>query len=745
MAMRLTGNHRRPSVSTILAAAIITVAISSSDGVVAASKAASQAILASAVPMPRPSPLRLRGPSVVQANRDAIGDLIADAGANEASAAEDNDAPQVSESVAPPAAPSSAPRNTGPINVDGLKLALAFLDKNDAASASLTAYSLPNRIDIKIVEWLITSGSYSGVTAETMAKLAAKLRDWPSQSLMRLRYEQALAREKPAPSVVIAALGGSTPQSDEATLLLARAYLAAGRRDDAANLIRAFWRNSDFSESIEKAIVADFSGLLRTSDHKWRMDRLIYEEREAEAIRASRHLSKDQQALAKAVIAVVKQKAKAAKGLDGVTAALRKDHLHVYARIQLLRRAGKITEAGNLLVSASRDPAIIVSPDAWWVERRLVSRLLVEAGNPRLAYAIAASHSVETPALRAEAEFHAGWYALEYLHDPATAAKHFTAIASFSTTSLSLSRAEYWLGRSAIAAGRRELATAHFQRAAAHPTSFYGQLAAARLGSPRLGIDQPPRATAAVMQRFNGRELVEAVRHLSAAGYQERAAVIYRFLAETLDDPAEIALLAAMAEKEGKHPVALQVGRLAAARGLPVDTLAFPTAAIPSSTKTPTVERPVVFAIARQESAFNPGAVSSAGARGLLQLLPATAKETAKEAGLPYSKGRLTSDPAYNATLGATYLGGLIDSFGGSYVMSFAAYNAGASRVTEWVERYGDPRDPDVDVVNWIEMIPFTETRNYVQRIIENLQVYRARLGSPALLIESDLRRGASG
>jgi soluble lytic murein transglycosylase len=562
---------------------------------------------------------------------------------------------------------------------------------------------------------------------------------------MGLRYEQTLAREKPAPNVVIAALGGSRPASDEATVLLARAYLAVGRRDDAANLIRAFWRNSDFSESIEKSIVADFSGLLRTSDHKWRMDRLIYEEHEAEALRTSRHLSKDQQALAKAAIAVVRQKAKAAKGLDSVPPALRKDHLYVYARIQILRRAGKITEAGNLLVAASRDPATIVSPDAWWVERRLVSRLLIEAGNPRLAYAIAAGHSAETPAMRAEAEFHAGWYALEYLRDPATAAKHFTAIASFSTTSLSLSRAEYWLGRAAAAAGRRELATAHFQRAAAHPTSFYGQLAAARLGSPRLGIEQPPPATAAVVQRFNGRELVEAIRHLTAAGYQERAAVIYRFLAETLDDPAEIALLAAMAEREGKHPVALQVGRLAAARGLPVDTLAFPTAAIPSSTKTPTVERPVVYAIARQESAFNPAAVSSAGARGLLQLLPATAKETAKEAGLPYSKGRLTSDPAYNATLGATYLGGLIDSFGGSYVMSFAAYNAGASRVTEWIERYGDPRDPDVDVVNWIEMIPFTETRNYVQRIMENLQVYRARLGSPALVIESDLRRGASG
>lgn len=695
--------------------------------------------MANAVPMPRPSPLRAG-----RSGSDMIGALISQAGSNEATATEDSDAPQAGlPAPLPPIAPPTVPKG-GPINVAGLKLALDFLQKNDAASASLAAYSLPNRVDIQIVEWMIATGSYSGVSSDTMAKLGAKLKDWPSQSLMRIRYEQTLAREKPSPDIVIRALGGRKPASDEGTLLLARAYLVTGRTDDAANLIRGYWRDSNFSADIEKAIVADFSRLLRPSDHKWRMDRLIYAEREAEALRASRHLGKDQQALAKAVVAVVTEKPKAAAGLESVPAALRKDHLYLFARVQILRRAGKIEEAGNLLASTSRDPKMIVSPDAWWVERRMISRLLIEARKPKLAYTLAANHSVESPALRAEAEFHAGWYALEYLRDPATAARHFTAIASFSTTPLSLSRAEYWLGRTATAAGRRELAAAHFQRAAAHSTTFYGQLAAARLGSRSLAIPQPPAPSNATAQRFAGRDLIEAIRHLTAVGYNERAGVIYRYLAESLDDPSEIALLAAMAEKDGNHPAALQVGRLASARGLPVQWLAFPTAAIPKSTKTGNVERPVVYAIARQESAFNPAAVSAAGARGLLQLMPGTAKETAKKVGLPYSKDRLTTDPAYNATLGATYLDGLMGRFGGSYVMTFAAYNAGASRVAEWVQRYGDPRDPNVDVVNWIEMIPFTETRNYVQRIMENLQVYRVRLGAPALVIESDLRRGAA-
>jgi soluble lytic murein transglycosylase len=190
------------------------------------------------------------------------------------------------------------------------------------------------------------------------------------------------------------------------------------------------------------------------------------------------------------------------------------------------------------------------------------------------------------------------------------------------------------------------------------------------------------------------------------------------------------------------HNLALQLGKTAASRGIPVDTLAFPTSAIPKSAKTGSVDRAVVYAIARQESAFHPGAVSKAGARGLLQLMPATAKQMAKSAGVSYSQAKLTTDPAYNATLGAEFLGHLIDRYNGSYVMTFAAYNAGPSRVTEWVGIYGDPRDPKVDVVNWIESIPFTETRNYVQRIMENVQVYRARLGSPGLTIEKDLKRG---
>ena len=239
--------------------------------------------------------------------------------------------------------------------------------------------------------------------------------------------------------------------------------------------------------------------------------------------------------------------------------------------------------------------------------------------------------------------------------------------------------------------------------------------------------------------------MVQAIQRFSAAGYDDRAQAFYMQLADTLTNPSEIALLAQMAEKSGKHQIALQIGKKAYVRGLPVETLAFPIAAIPRSVKTTSIEKSIVYAIARQESAFNPAAVSRAGALGLLQLMPATAKMVAKSTGVPFNAKRLTSDPGYNATLGAAHLADLVGDFNGSYIMSFAAYNAGKSRVMQWVAQYGDPRDPNVDAIDWIERIPFTETRNYVQRCTENLQVYRARLGEPALVINQDLHRGRPG
>ena len=717
-------------------------------------------VVAQLIPLPRPKPLQKlpdRGgdppaaPAAAPKPGDLIGDLIS---ATEDSAA----APTAEDDSGPTADPVARPVRIAPdVPADpraakpgnrlagvGLRLALKLLDDGDPAAATIAAYALPDRVDTKIVDWLVAISGRPDVPSSRIAAVAAKLTDWPGQTLLRTRYEQALAREDPGPAAIVKALGGTKTVSDEGTMLLARSYPPLGRTSDAAAVIRPYWRDGNLPDDVETRVRNTFGSLLTAADAKARMDRLLYAEQPTQALRAASLLDKDQRALATAAIAAMKRSSKAGALLAGLPASVRRDPLVTYLRVQALRRADKIEDAAALLVNAPTDPKLLVSPDAWWVERRLIARSLLELGDPKTAYRIAAGHSTESGPLRAEAEFHAGWIALEYLRDPTTAARHFAEIESISTMPLSQSRAKYWLGRAALAAGNTAEATAQFRRAGAYPTTFYGQLALAKLGATELRLSAPPSPDPNLRQRFESRELVQVIERLTAANHDDRVDIFYRALGDQLTDPGEIGLLAAMAEANGEHQVALQIGKNAASRGMPVETLAFPTAAIPTSARTTAVERPVVYAIARQESAFNPGAVSRAGARGLLQLMPATAKHTASVVGLPFSQARLTSDPGYNATLGAAHLGELFNEFNGSYVMTFASYNAGKSRVDDWVKAHGDPRDPKVDVVDWIELIPFTETRNYVQRTMENLQVYRARLGSGALTIAADLKRGGT-
>jgi soluble lytic murein transglycosylase len=689
-------------------------------------------------PVPRSKPQRK--------GADAIGGLIAEAsedGIGQVEDATDQPPPAAARAAVEPKAPlAEVTGSRSAFSAVGLKVALQLLDSKDYSAALTAGVALSDPVDSHIVQWLVVNTTGPGISSARYGEMRKALAGWPAETLVRRRFEQALARENPPAAAVVAALGGSTPVSDDGIALLAGAYVTLGRKGDAAALLAPVWRDPKLSDGLENTIRQEFGSLLSPADRKARMDVLLYAERSNQALRAAKSLGADQQALANAVVAVIKKAPKASAQLEALPASVKRDPLATYARIQHLRRAEKYEEAAKLLLAAPRDRKVLVNPDVWWVERRLVSRELIKAGDARNAYKIAAGHAAESSVMQAEAEFHAGWYALEFLRDPALARPHFKRIEAVSTMPLSQSRAEYWLGRAAVAAGNLSDASAHFKRAAAYPTTFYGQLALARLGASRLSINAPPAASAAAKARFNRLELVQAIKRLHELNRGDRADALYRFLAERLTDPVDIALLTDLAEKNVSHQLALHIGKTAWQRGLPVESLAYPTSAIPASAKTTAVEKPMVYAIARQESAFNPGAVSTAGARGLLQLMPATAKQVAGTVGLPFNQGRLTSDPAYNATLGAAHLGDLVSRFNGSYVMTFASYNAGASRVNAWMKAYGDPRDPKVDVVNWIELIPFTETRNYVQRVMENVQVYRARLGAPALKIESDLKRG---
>jgi soluble lytic murein transglycosylase len=688
-------------------------------------------VVAELIPVPRPNPFRIPD--------DPIGALISGQTDGQAPAAGKDPTSQTMLAIEPP-----EPSNERSVIAEAaFNIAIRLFDLGDPKAALAASHALPDPIDAKVIKWLVAVHKSKTIPAGQLDEISRELADWPGQTLLRTKFEQALGRQKLSPDEIIAAFAGNQPVTDKGTLLLARAYLAAGQKSKAGALIRPRWREERLEDSFEKTIRKDFASILTKADHKFRMDRMLYAERTVKALRAAGPLDSDQKALAKAVITVIKRSKKALGALDALPKSLSKEPILVYSRIQALRRADRIDEAFKLMLSATRSAKALVDPDAWWVERKVLAREIMKLGDYRTAYRIVAAHSAQSSVKRAEAEFHAGWLALEFLDEPKKAARHFAVIRKISTMPLSQSRAEYWLARAAEAAGDDAEAKRQYRLAGDYATTFYGQLALAALGKTTLRLDTPRKPDAAARKRFAKLELVQVMLRLVEVKRDDRNSIFMRHLAKTLTDPTQLMLLTAMAEKEGNHNLALQLGKVAASRGLPVDTLAFPVAAIPKSAKTAGVDKAIVYAIARQESAFHPGAVSRAGARGLLQLMPGTAKQMARKAGVSYSKKKLTSDPGYNATLGAHYLEAMLERFNGSYVMTFAAYNAGPSRVDRWIKTYGDPRDPDVDVVNWVELIPFTETRNYVQRIMENQQVYRARLGSSALTIEADLKRGS--
>ncbi|NGN40673.1 lytic transglycosylase domain-containing protein [Mesorhizobium sp. CGMCC 1.15528] len=623
-------------------------------------------------------------------------------------------------------------------SIANLKSGLDALSAQEVGRARAVRDSLAeNSLDRHILAWAIALRGGDLVPSGDIAAAAQALPGWPGMAALRRNSEKALFRENPAPQTVVRAFGGSQPQTLEGVILLSRAYVALGNRDAARSVLSPFWRVEKLEAKDEVSIINEFGSLIPAADHRFRMERMLYAERVNSAKRVAGFAGA--QALTDAWSAVIKGDKGAQKLLDAVPAAQRSAG-YMFAQARYLRRGENFAQAAAVMLKAPTDRASLVDPDAWWIERRSLSRELVDKGDMKTAYRIVAAHAAESPTNAADAEFHAGWYALRGLNDAKTAAKHFTRIAELAEGSISKSRAYYWLGRAAEAGGPGS-SKAYFERAAGYGTTFYGQLAAERIGQSAIKIAYPS-PTAADRRDFAQREAVNAIKRLEDAGYASLADTLYRDLAGQLTSPGELALLAVMAEKRDNHFLALKVGKIAAARGIEIGALSHPIGVIPANANISGSGKALAYAIARQESEFNVAAVSRVGALGLLQLMPGTAKDLARKNGLPYSQARLTTDAGYNAALGAAFLGEQLGRFNGSYVLTFAGYNAGPRRAQDWITRYGDPRGKDVDtVVDWIERIPFSETRSYVQRVMENYQVYKMRL-SGKFDIVADLVNG---
>lgn len=610
-------------------------------------------------------------------------------------------------------------------SADQLKTGLDALSSGDIDRARAVRDALPaTALDRHILMWAIALNGGDKVPSADIAAAAQALPGWPGLATLRRNSERAMARENPGPRIVVQAFAGSEPQTIEGAILLARAQMEVGDAKAARATLSPYWRNEKLEPQQEAAVIKEFGTLISQADHRFRMEKMFYADRVNSALRVADLAGA--KALAEAWAAVIKGDKKAAALLEAVPANQRLAG-YFFAQSRNMRKNEKFADAAAFMLKAPRDKAALVDPDAWWAERRVLSRELVDKGDVKTAYRIVAAHSAESPTNAADAEFHAGWYALRGLNDAKTAAPHFARIAEVAGGPISLSRAYYWLGRAAEAGGPGD-AKDYYARAATYGTTFYGQLAAERIGRKALNVVYPT-PSAADRQAFSQREAVSAISRLEGAGYARYAEMLYRDLSNQLTSPGELALLAVMAEKQDNHYLALRVGKIAAQRGIDVGALSHPVGVIPSSANISGSGKALAYAIARQESEFNVAAVSNAGARGLLQLMPGTAKDVAKKAGLAYSADKLTSDAGYNATLGAAFLGEQLGRFNGSYVLTFAGYNAGPRRADQWIARYGDPRGKDLDtVIDWIERIPFSETRSYVQRVMENYQVYKMRL-----------------
>jgi len=614
------------------------------------------------------------------------------------------------------------------------RAAFAAQHSRNWETARQIAGAAKERLPAKVLRWRELSQSEAARLSD-IATFLEENRSWPLLRALRQHAEEVMTDAGDAD--IRRYFDKYPPFTPKGKLRLADLLAAADRREELAILVREIWLKPDLGPDDEDLVLQRYAGVLRTEDHIGRLDRLIWEGQLSAARRQMQRVPNDWRALAEARLALADGQDDAEAVLARVPSTLRNDPGLVFEHARWCRRKVRLEDAARILQGP---PAELVRPAAWWAERDILVRKLMDEHKDRLAYTLASWRGVqEGGAELAEAEFISGWLALRRLNEPASAYEHFIQLYGHTQRPLSRSRGAYWAGRAAEALGQTDKARGWFLAAAEHGTTYYGQLAAARLGraaAPDFPAELHPSRDES--EAFERQELVRAARMLMEIDQQDLAKAFLLQLNSMAKTPMEYQLVAVLADVLGAPDVGIAAAKHAGRDGLPSLARGFPL--IPLNTKG-AAERPFILAITRQESGFDKSAVSRSDARGLMQIKPSTARDMAKVVGVPFSAERLLTDATYNLTLGEAYLDKLLDSFGGSYVLAAAAYNAGPKRVKDWLDSYGDPRS--VEAVDWIEAIPFQETRNYIQRVLENLQVYRLRVGdrARAFTLSDDLKR----
>jgi peptidoglycan lytic transglycosylase len=615
-----------------------------------------------------------------------------------------------------------------------MRTALTATQSGDWNRAYLEA-AITDPLPTKILHWIEYSRPGTPGRFPEIAKFIEQNSNWPGQKSLRKHAEEALVGESDATAVDWFAR--YPPISIAGKVRAAEIMLSSGDLADGNEALRAAWVDGDFGPLDERSFLAHHSAAIRSGDSIRRVDRLLWDGQAEAAHRMLPLLSPDYRTVAEARLALAAQAWNADALVARVPAQLRGDPGLVFEQLRARRKKDLVDAAVQILLAR---PGDLVRPVAWWNERQAIARRILASGNADLAYHIVQQHGPIEGNAFADAQFLLGYIALRYMKQPALAFDYFSQILAQAGTPFAKARAGYWSGRAAEAAAKPELAAKWYAAGADHMATFYGQLAAHELGHDAPPHPLPePVPEAAELAQFNNDEVVRATRIFFELGDREHAKHFLLHMADNAKMPQLFAMLANLAETNGRIDLAIAVAKRAIEAGTPLMIHGYPVTELPDGG---TAERSLLFAITRQESAFERDAVSRAGARGLMQLMPGTASFIANKIQLPFSADRLTADGTYNVILGRAYLEDLIENFGGSYPLAIAAYNAGPGRVRQWLHDYGDPRGGAIDMVDWIEMIPINETRNYVQRVLENLQIYRGQTGrDSAFSLASDLAR----
>ena len=610
---------------------------------------------------------------------------------------------------------------------DIAKKSIQAMEKSQWTTALKNSKNAKDKSIYNFIQWrhLLTTGNQA--TFYDYMTFIQNNKHYPRISRIKYLAEQKLSTDKISPKKIINWFGVDEPLSGYGMLVLGESFIQTGDNEKGIALIKRGWITAELSRASMKSLSKKYRKYLDSKDYINRADYLAWENKYWDLKRMLPYLPKDYQLLYTARQILMSKSYGVDQAIKNVPQKFKNDAGLNHDRLKWRRKRGRIDSSLEILFSIKNNKDYLVRPDKWWVERAIMTRALIYKNKYETAYKVASQHSLDKGSEFAEAEWLSGWIALSFLNDPILAVDHFNNFYQNVSYPISLARGAYWLGRSYEKIGDKRQSEDWYREATKYLTTYYGQLAFLKINpSQNFELEEQANVKDEYRKYFYNKELVKITHLLNELNKDKYTKNILRHLAnDNIASGSEI-LAAELATNISRYDFAIQVSKLASYEKRFHNTFNYPIISVPqyvNGRKIP--ETAFILSLIRQESEFDMRANSHVGAQGLMQIMPYTAKLVAKQAKLPYSKSRLTSDPEYNINLGSHYIAGLILQYDGAYPFATAAYNAGPKRVKHWKKINKDPQKKQIDFVDWVELIPFKETRNYVQRVMENYNVYR--------------------